>query len=811
MPAGGDKEMKVNTSYWYEERDIHKLLKLKIKTLQTEDGALVEETIVIVPPLDNASTYTLSDYLRDEKDAPNNKRERKLLISYNTGLSNPLGKKIAENENNIPQDIRNHIKTIYPQAEVQKAFYYNQTAEKTKTSCGVLTVENLVTACYQVPLYHTTTLADIEGFRRQHLELMQGEGGDPGFSARQHDNHSTVADITQQLAYLNQDNTIKLMQAEQQRLENIKYALAQLRPAHQQILLTALQNPLSNTFDAHHQYLAGVRQAVALLFQDPQNKMTSVEQEAFNALCRGFFSTALENYSPLNELDFKITYEELQLLTTYLLTSPFHKFAQVKSSDSTNKIKEILINLQVATASTHGANSISFKMLGSQENSIELLNSLLPKLPEKTSIQSASATGDNSISIVVPDTITPEQLNILLSKLKPIAQNPDQLLHQLENLFKKIDEFTKLYLTWETKNKDLEEVNISDVWNVQIGSANFVGRIEKLKELFDSLRSRQYSLPHVISGFGGIGKTQLARQYTFFSKNYYSIVWWFDHEKSIDESYKELANAINKKMGENKIIIENILLEKIKANVIEFLRTYERGWLLVFDDIELEEKKFIEYLPQRYSHDNGHIIITSRFANWKRMKVIPLDILLRDESIELLRSIIKSEETNNQEEDNLKELAILLGDLPLALVQAAYCIKNGMSIEDYIQRLEDERNKGKYSLYEKNTPIDYYHGPVSIAWLISFEKIQGIDSQNILDFCAYLHHAKIPRKLLIALLNNDQDRYFNAIENLINFSFINLSIDKKYVSIHPVVQDIARNFFENKFEKNLNKKDKLNK
>lgn len=54
-------------AYWYNGSDIQKLLELKIRALQAADGALAGEVIILAPPLDNVSAYTLHAYLQDEK------------------------------------------------------------------------------------------------------------------------------------------------------------------------------------------------------------------------------------------------------------------------------------------------------------------------------------------------------------------------------------------------------------------------------------------------------------------------------------------------------------------------------------------------------------------------------------------------------------------------------------------------------------------------------------------------------------------------------------------------------------------------
>jgi len=65
----------------------------------------------------------------------------------------------------IPDVIQQQISAVYPTAEIRQQMYYSQHAEKTKISCGVLTVENLVAVCYQPPQESVSTLEQINTFR----------------------------------------------------------------------------------------------------------------------------------------------------------------------------------------------------------------------------------------------------------------------------------------------------------------------------------------------------------------------------------------------------------------------------------------------------------------------------------------------------------------------------------------------------------------------------------------------------------------------------------------------------------------------
>lgn len=88
----------------------------------------------------------------------------------------------------------------------------------------------------------------------------------------------------------------------------------------------------------------------------------------------------------------------------------------------------------------------------------------------------------------------------------------------------------------------------------------------------------------------------------------------------------------------------------------------------------------------------GHIVITSRaHADWRAVGALPLslDVWERAESLAFLRA-----RTGELDELVLGEVAEVLGDLPLALEQAAaYSNRQAIGLAGYLQRLRDRAPK----------------------------------------------------------------------------------------------------------------------
>ncbi|ABE04873.1 hypothetical protein [Rickettsia bellii] len=78
----------------------------------------------------------------------------------------------------------------------------------------------------------------------------------------------------------------------------------------------------------------------------------------------------------------------------------------------------------------------------------------------------------------------------------------------------------------------------------------FINHVQQLNQIKTNLEKyRQTS----IVGISGMGKTQLARMYTYANKGNYNLIWFIDSNLNINDELLKLAKAINK--AEGKILI----------------------------------------------------------------------------------------------------------------------------------------------------------------------------------------------------------------------------------------------------------------
>jgi hypothetical protein len=163
----------------------------------------------------------------------------------------------------------------------------------------------------------------------------------------------------------------------------------------------------------------------------------------------------------------------------------------------------------------------------------------------------------------------------------------------------------------------------------------FSGRNEELKSIERNLSN----IGSVVSltGFTGIGKTQIIRQYLSKNLDNYKIIWVFDCNLDLSYQFLNLAKQINLKICNKSstcIISEDI--QHISESVMNYLR-HETGWILVFDNLRTNENnKVLRFLED--SH-NGRIVVCSQETTGLP-NIIPIKHLKRIEALGLIEKLL---------------------------------------------------------------------------------------------------------------------------------------------------------------------------
>ncbi|MGV9455534.1 FxSxx-COOH system tetratricopeptide repeat protein [Streptomyces sp. NPDC003635] len=326
------------------------------------------------------------------------------------------------------------------------------------------------------------------------------------------------------------------------------------------------------------------------------------------------------------------------------------------------------------------------------------------------------------------------------------------------------------------------------VWgNVPQRNPNFTGREELLDALHRRLRKEQATavLPNALHGMGGVGKTLLAVEYLYRHLGDYDLVWWISAERTaqIALSLTELAPRLGLEAGSEATWSVTAVLEALRRG-----EPYD-NWLLVFDNADSPEA-VRPYFP---SGGPGNILVTSRNPQWASVaKPLEVNVFRREESVDLLRR--RGPDITDDEADRLAEA---LGDLPLAIEQAAaWRAETGMPADEYLRLLDEKQ----VDLLGLAAPLDYQL-PVIAAWNVSLDQLEAKNpaAMQLLQLCAFCAPESISRNLfagrpgasitpeLDAVLR-DPIRLGQAIREIGRYSLARFDLRASSLQIHRLVQ-----------------------
>lgn len=308
----------------------------------------------------------------------------------------------------------------------------------------------------------------------------------------------------------------------------------------------------------------------------------------------------------------------------------------------------------------------------------------------------------------------------------------------------------------------------------------FTGRNSILNTLKEEFFSKKIGTEKVLCGMGGIGKTQIAVEFALQFQRNYDVIWWIRAENEtlllsdLEELCKELDLPI--KDVDNKLIVFDVLKNWMQTN---------QKWLLIFDNVN-DPEHIYKYLPANHQ---GNILITSR--NEGRRNSIPIrELSVENSELFLVNS------TGLEDIKSAKELALELGNLPLALEQAsAYIQQSGLTLHEYLERFKFH----KIEIIGKGEALNYKE-TVLTTWEISLNEVSKKirKCKDFMLFCAFLSPTMIPKTLFIrnkeilpkflrgqGLNILDLDNIFIQLRN---FSLI--QVEQGTFSVHPLLQTV---------------------
>lgn len=323
----------------------------------------------------------------------------------------------------------------------------------------------------------------------------------------------------------------------------------------------------------------------------------------------------------------------------------------------------------------------------------------------------------------------------------------------------------------------------------------FTGRNSLLADLARKLQGERRSAlmsPLVLNGLAGIGKTQLALEYSYRWQERYQAIFW------LRATSAELLTADLFAIAQRLDIPLNQEQPRIIEAVTQWLRTHQ-DWLLVLDDVE--EYTLIEAFLR--TAGNGDILITTQAQTIGSLtRYINITCFsLEEGSTFLLRRarplpLIASPENISRKQ--AEHIVQLLDGWPLALDQAgAFLAETKCSLPDYPQIYLQYEAK----LLKMQVQHLFDSESVAATCLLALDSLSRDDPRAIelLHLCAFLDSNAIPEDIFtkgaaelgatLSVFASDPLALSKIIDHLLAFSLIRRNSDHTF-TIHRIIQEV---------------------
>src|ERR1035441_4828427 len=326
----------------------------------------------------------------------------------------------------------------------------------------------------------------------------------------------------------------------------------------------------------------------------------------------------------------------------------------------------------------------------------------------------------------------------------------------------------------------------------------FTGREEVLSELKKTLDRNGIA---VLTGLGGMGKTQTAAHYAYQHRRHYPWVLWVRAE-SADTLFADLSQLAGRlALPEREAKEQSVIVEAMKRWLDE-----HEGWLLILDHVE--DLSVVRDLARKANANGRHVLVTTQtqaLGAIGRQKLLPMGqeqgaaLLLRRAN--RLAADAPLSNADAGETALAREISREVGGLPLALDQAgAYLEETGCGLQDYLTLLRPRFEE----LAERRGGLDPDHLSVAATFLTSFEKLatQNAAAAELLKAAAFLPPDAIPEEIftegasefgpVLQEAASDTLKWNDAIGAALEFSLLERNPAEKLLAVHRMVQAVAK-------------------
>lgn len=334
------------------------------------------------------------------------------------------------------------------------------------------------------------------------------------------------------------------------------------------------------------------------------------------------------------------------------------------------------------------------------------------------------------------------------------------------------------------KSKELHKIKTTRTPTKKI---DCIGRNQDITNLQNLLYKSNFVI--LVNGLGGIGKTELSKEFYFEKNGQYKKIFWYEYEKNIKHTFIRQSKIWN---DENYFDYD---IDYYYDKIMNYLINQDKDTLVMIDNVDNIHDRYLSDLT-RLKCD---VIITSRLVIYG-FKSYTVGFLSLENCIELFKRNTNETEFSHKTENHIKSIVELCGYHTLTIELLAKTVASSPNLT--ISKLHNELIKQGFNLKET------IHASVPINWHDDNEYRKFFDHLKIVFDIADLKEERIIL-LYLSLLPKDDINYtiFNDLFKNEYIEYVNLLerkgwifIKENKIIIHNVIQEIVRDQINPTFE-----------